>query len=428
MQEASLLPLRPVDMLFSAFLGALFAALDTERVRFCVLRNYEGFPDINIGGDIDLLISQSDLPKAVRALRSVNGVRIVGFSERSWVAHAFVESVSATPEARSMQVDFLWNLSWKGLAYVPTDVLLESAVARTAGNLRFLVPSPVHEAITSLFASLLKSAWLKEKYFPGVQETFTEHRLEVISVLMPQFGRKNAEHLVKAVMAGDRSRMVGLVRPLRRALAVRSLSHKPIRSCIEVLRHYVREIIVRFSPASVETVCLIGLDQSRVAKLIEDLVPTLQYAAKAVESFKIDSESSSSRTPARPFASRMNIVRMLVRAWQLQFLGKKELTLRICAGSYDDLVIDPKRLQYAGPAWFAKTACALFPSPMLWILLDSREDASQGSDAYRALVTAKPRHAILDAVLPEARVVEAAYAAVVGTLALRTGKILDNRF
>ena len=49
MQETSpLSPQSPV-MPLSEFLPALFRALDGEGVHFCVLRNYEGFPDNNFG-------------------------------------------------------------------------------------------------------------------------------------------------------------------------------------------------------------------------------------------------------------------------------------------------------------------------------------------------------------------------------------------
>ena len=108
--------------------------------------------------------------------------------------------------------------------------MLQAAIPRRAGNLEFLVPSPVHEAIISLLSSLLIGGWLKEKYFPKVQRTFADARMTVIATLSPAFGPKTAMRLANAVVEGDRGKMVDRVKPLRIALALHALRHKPLRT------------------------------------------------------------------------------------------------------------------------------------------------------------------------------------------------------
>src|ERR1035437_3480159 len=127
MQGALLQPLQPPALPFSEFLSALIRALDREGLRSCVLRNYEGFPTQNVGGDIDFLIFPSDLPRAISALRSIQGIRIVGYAERTYVASIFVEGTSATSGCRSFQVDYFLSLSWKGLPYLPVDTVLHAS-------------------------------------------------------------------------------------------------------------------------------------------------------------------------------------------------------------------------------------------------------------------------------------------------------------
>jgi hypothetical protein len=268
---------------FSEFLAALFSALNREGVRFCVLRNYEGFPAENLGNDVDFLIRPFELPRAMHALRSCAGVRIVGFTEAHSVASVFLEGTLAIPDGRSLQVDFFLNLSWKGLPYLPVDAVLSAAIPRRAGNLDFLVPSPVHEAITSLFASLLVGGWLKEKYFPQVQRTFASDRSEVIAALLPQFGLKPVTRLVDSMIDGDRQMILGCITPLRAALTRRKLLQNPVRGAFIIICHYVRVFVFRYSPKRVETVCILGLDASSKTMLIESLSPLLQASAKVVE-------------------------------------------------------------------------------------------------------------------------------------------------
>src|ERR1700685_3439162 len=84
MQKALLQPSERPCLPFSEFLVALFQALAAEGLRPCVLRNYEGFPTQNVGGDLDFLIPPSELPRAIRALRTIHGIRIVGSTDLAY--------------------------------------------------------------------------------------------------------------------------------------------------------------------------------------------------------------------------------------------------------------------------------------------------------------------------------------------------------
>lgn len=435
------LPLQPPAMPFSDFLAALFQALKVEGVRFCVLRNYEGFPANNIGGDVDFLIDPSALPGAIRALHSIPGIRITGYSERSWVAHAFVEGVSPVPGIRALQVDFLWLLNWKGQPYLPTDAVLDAAIPRHAGSLEFLVPSPVHEAISSLFASLLVGGWLKEKYYPRVRHTFTADRTEAVAALSPQFGVKTSTRLVDSVIDGDRKKSLDCIRPLRRALLLRNLLRRHLCCILAAGRYYWGELIVDYSPEVLETVCIMGADGCGKAEIIAKLMPLLEYSAKFVEkrdlrprislgpkSLQIASNvDPHGPTPNGSFISMASVALWLLEEWLGQFTNKRNLTLSLCESYYHDLSVNPHRFRYGGPKWFVRFAGKLAPSPNLWILLDpdSKESESrklppvemfQQLEAYRAFIKTRSRHIILDANLPLDDLVNCVYDAIINTL------------
>jgi len=455
MREALSVPLQQQTTPLSEFLSALFQALDREGLRPCILRNYEGFPSINIGNDVDLFIRSSELPRAMRASSSIEGIRIVGYAERQYVANIFLEGVCSATGTRMQHVDFNLSLTWKGLPYLTTDAVLEAAIPRSAGNLTFLVPCPVHEAVISLFASLLVGGGLKEKYFPEVQRTFAGSRIEAVAALRPQFGFKNATRLVDSVIGGDRVRILGCIRSLRVSLSLRSLLHRPVRSILAVVRHYTNELAVRFSPGNVETVCILGLDGGGKTTLIETLIPLLHSAAVVVEKDHPRIQSSfvrassemtpgaefKAQTPRSSLVSMANVLAWLLDEWLNQFFGKRNLTLRITENCWCDLLAAPGRYRYGGPKWFARFVGKLFPSPDLWIMLDPLADNLQTTnpdvhpakirrqlDVYRAFVKTRRRYVILDASQPADRVTESAYAAIIDTLAQRADKTLKNRF
>jgi energy-coupling factor transporter ATP-binding protein EcfA2 len=456
MREALLQPLQLQALPFSEFLVALIEALDREGLCPCVLRNYEEFPGNNVGNDIDFLLPPSELTSALRAVRSIQGIRIVGYTdERSYVTNVFLEGISSGANSRALQVDFDLSLTWKGLPYLPMDAVLHSAIPRSAGNATFFVPSPMHEAIISLFASLLIGGQLKEKYFPKVQNAFAGDRSSAIAALLPQFGVKAATRLVDSVIGGDRRKVLGSVRPLRASLALRSLLRRPARTVLAIVRHYTNEFAFRFSPRTLETVCILHPDGGGKTTLVETLIPLLRSSAVVVEKehsrtqLSLLRESSEStqgaefhaQAPRSSLVSMAKVVAWLLDEWLNQFFGKRNLTLRISESCWCDLLAAPERYRYGGPNWFVRLVGKLFPSPDLWIMLNPLPDNLQPTnpevqpaeirrqlDVYRAFVKTRKRYIILDASLPADQVTESAYAAIVDTLAKRADKALKNRF
>jgi hypothetical protein len=297
--------------------------------------------------------------------------------------------------------------------------------------------------------------FLKEKYFPKVQQTFVHDRSEVLAALQPPFGIKAATQLVDAVTEGDRRKIISLIRPLRVALNLRCLLREPLRGTINTARYYMSIFRLRYSPMNIETICIIGPGYYDKTAIFDSLIPMLHSVAKVVdkcqfwprpafarESSEINgSIDSRVGVPINSLSSMVNPVLWLLREWKNQFFGRKELTLRIVEHCGRLLSVDPKIYGYEGYGWFARLLAKLFPSPDLWIFLDSAGGGSPSKDggvisteilrqleAYRSFVKTRKRYVILDASTPAANVIEEAYAAVIEMLAQRTDSRLKSRF
>jgi hypothetical protein len=453
-QESSSLSPQPQTLSLSEFLPALFESFTEEGLRPCVLRNYEGFPVHNVGGDIDFLIRPSELPRAIRALRSLHNIRVVGYSQSHWVAHAHLEGISPAPEVRSLALDFIWSLNWKGLEYLSTESVLQAAMPRHAGGLTFLVPSPVHEAIISLLSSLLVGGWLNEKYFTKLQQSFADDSLKVTAALSASFENGVAKRLVASVIDGDRQRILSCVRPLRVSLARRSLLHRPLRSVLSVARYYMREFGVRCTPATLESVCILGCDGRARTTIIESLIPMLRNSATTVERYQFgpqlftmqasignaiaESDTEDRSTSLVPLAT---IFKRIAGEWIGQFKKRNNLTLRIGTSSYYDLLFDSQEHRLRMPSLFARVVGHLLPAIDLLIVLDETEQGMQlgshqapfaegaGRNETRPdFAKVRDRRVIPKACGPSPSVVEEVYAEIIDMLAQRTKSKLKSHF
>jgi hypothetical protein len=419
------------------------------------LRNYQGFPETNAGSDIDFLISPSDLPRAIRAIQGIEGIRIVGYIERPYVVMAFLEGISQGGSNRALELDFDLSLSWKGLVYLATDSVLEAAVQRQAGSLTFFVPSPVHEAIISLLTSLLLFGRVKERYFPQVQRTFATNRSDAIAALTPRLGLKAATELVDAVIGEAKEDVDCLVGPLRTTLLLRSLRSEPMRSTLAMARHYTREFAIRYSTRTIETVCIMGSADSDTAATIEGLMPVLKSVAGLVERGSLGSQRTGAseelgdrsnadfraQTSNGFFASTARVARLLWTDRIRQFKGRRNLTLRVCECDIRDLAIGTRGSRHGGHRSLARLAFKMSPHPDFWILLDgsamelqSRDQEPPPAEAIRqvehlrSFLDSTRRFIILDASEPAWIVQKRVYAGIVNFLSERTGNQLKKRF
>jgi len=85
------------------------------------------------------------------------------------------------------------------------------------------------------------------------------------------------------VIGGDREKVHGCVRALRTSLVLHNLVRSPFRSALAVVRHYASEIAIRYSPKTLETVCILSPGNCDETTIIEALMPILQFSAVTVE-------------------------------------------------------------------------------------------------------------------------------------------------
>jgi thymidylate kinase len=117
--------------------------------------------------------------------------------------------------------------------------------------------------------------------------------------------------------------------------------------------------------------------------------------------------------PRSALVSSVKILVWILDEWYANlFLDKKD-ELLICDRYYHDLLVDPIRYRYGGPAWLARLVGKLMPQPNLWVLLDAPtevlqarkqevdpNETSRQRQVYLSFVRNQRQYAIIDAAQP----------------------------
>jgi thymidylate kinase len=179
------------------FLEALFAAYETECVRYLVLRNYSRWPQ-DFGNDIDMVIHPNDLNLShaiVRRVAAALGLQWrVRYKRSSHITYYLPPPLVDGCE-RGLLLDFRTDLVHEGFIYLPGAFLLRTR--RREGT--FYVPSPALESLAILLHYVIDLGEVRPSY---------RERLRVLGIGQDDEFRQTAEAVVGGALA---RRLVSIV-------------------------------------------------------------------------------------------------------------------------------------------------------------------------------------------------------------------------
>ncbi len=442
-------------MSLQVFLERFFGGLRDLGIQYCVLRNYALLPADNAGNDIDVLVQPERLEDSIAILCAIPGVAVTGCVRHGHCVSLFV------PGARwsggdAIQIDLLYKLGWKGLAFLNLDDVLDRAHTLSGRAEIVRVPAAADEAIVSFFSSYLVGGWVKDRYQAGVRETFAAERQTVRDNLEPAFGASLAGRLIDTVIADDHAGMLSMLPKLRRTLFFRAMRRAPLHSLGVLADHYGRVLLIRFTPRHVATVSILGPDGAGKSTLLKALRTRLAHTAKPIEVrhlkpdifFRAHRRSHGvvtdphGKPPRSALVSALKLVLWALEMWiDWLFTTRSGSDLEIWDRYYHDVLVDPKRYRYRGPMWLVRAIGWFVPSPDLLIFLDAptevlrdrkREVAAEETErqrqAYRSLADRLERSVVIDANQPVDMVVSDVAAAIIARLAEKTQRFLESRF
>lgn len=371
------------------FVLSLFSGFSEKNIKYCVLRNYSGLPQRNIGNDIDVLIREESIPTALSFLTSISGIRVTAVNRRAYVTTAFIAGVELSSEQDSLQIDFVSGLEWKGCRYLEVDEVLASSQVLHSDPL-IVIPAPFHEAQISFFSSYLLGGWIKERYQSFVQEVFNQYENEVMMNLASWAGEDLARRLILFVQSDQRSELLGMLPTVRSRIATHCFVRQPASSLCRLFRHYWFEIIIRFSGTPIKQVCILGMDGAGKSTIINGLVSRWGYRTKDCEVIHLKPRRKSEGTDSYtictdphalpPRGKVISILKLL--SWVFMYHlrranhGHTNATMVIWDRYILDVLVDPRRYRVDLPRWLLAFIVRLAPAPDAVVVLDVPADVA----------------------------------------------------
>ena len=408
---------------------SLFTRLDADRVRYVALHSYESLPD-DLPSDLDLAVHPDDAGTlaAVFAGLRARGYLAVQCMNYAVAGYYFVFLWPEEDGLHSLAIDFVFHHREGGLILMPGEELVADRVRHGA----FWIPRPETE-----FGYLLGKKTLKG--------TLPERQGERLRQLAGQLGRPAAEAVAARWFGeGWKTRVVDAclcaamgaqMDEMQRQFRSTMRRRDPMNS----LRHRVTEVprMLRrwFRPVGL-SIAVLGPDGAGKSTLVKELVRQIQPAFRSTRIYHWRPYVLAGRrrtigndphaNPADAVSrSSLRLIAHLLDYWLGYLFCIRPALARAGLVVFDryfqDLLADPKRYRYGGPAWLVRAVSRLIADPDLVLILDAPEDVviarkqevapaeiRRQREVYRSLASEFPRTEILNAAASSTAVVERA--------------------
>jgi thymidylate kinase len=364
------------------FLRALFHLLDEHGVRYCVLHSWESLP-FELLSDLDVAIHPQDrlkLPIVFRRLQAA-GYLLIQCLNYSVDAFYFVFCWFDGLSLRSVPLDFIFEHWRSGLAVLSVEEL----VARRERYADMWIPSRPHQ-----FAYLLAKKTWKGKA--------SETQAQRLKLLVETLGRPEAEAIAGKIFLGEWKRRVvsacldgslpGTLGRARNLPWLTAALRHPLRFGLHAFQQ-ARRLVRRWLYPTGLLIAVLGPDGSGKDTVINGMSKEIRRGFRRMVFYHWRPHLLLPRKSAPPVTdphaagprgallSSVYLMGFVLDYWIGYALRIRHLLTRGTLVVFDryfyDVIVDPKRARFGGPAWFAQLLARLVPRPDITLVLDADE-------------------------------------------------------
>lgn len=411
-------------------LTTVLRALEEQGHRVCVLRGHEWLPR-----DAPAEVSLLGTPAAQRALEEMLHQGRFYLVHGSRHAHSCSYTIADPSALAALRLDLTTRCYMAGTEWLDAAEVLsaarphqpdgpEGASTARSHEVPFWVPAPRHEFALSVVRHVLEGRAVTESQgcrLSRLYRTDPEGCAAELSRVLPDRGVA----VLRAAASGHRwDAFAGQVAALRRMLLRQATDRDPAR----ILRQWAdrrRECFRRlFQPAGLVVAFLgpDGVGKSTIIERVEQAAPRLFLSPRG---FHLRPRLGRTRkaTVTDPHGQNerglMGSIVKLLLWWTDYNLSYVTIVYPALIRSsivifdryYEDLLVDPKRYRYGGPAWLAHFGRWLVPGPHLFIVLDAPAEtvhARKQEVSLAELIRQREGYRRMSARLANAHLVDAA--------------------
>ncbi len=424
---------------------SLLAGLARECNSFCVLSGYDHLPK-HFDSDIDFMVMPSDfqcIPGLVGRVAAETGVSLFQITPHETTARAFFLAAQNGPRLTFVQPDATADYRHYGRLWLRAEDVLGSRRWHPNG---FWIPGAAYEFMYYLIKRVNKREFAPQ-HGSRLSRLFAEDP-DGVRTLLRRYWKAPAAHSLGVMAAsGNWEPLIHDMERFRREL----WQHGPesrLRRFFSRLRELVHHAGRILQPTGV-FLAFMGPDGCGKSSVIEAVATEFRPAFREVRRFHLRPKLLKARTAEGaavpdphgkpPYGAFSSMVRAAYMA--LDYIGGYLLRIRpalirtslVIFDRYAyDLLVDPRRVRYGGPAWWLRLMAKLAPRPDLVILLNAAPEVlwarkqeippaelARQQKAYVALARKLPSAVVIDAAQPLAQVLQDVQHAILNHLAQR---------
>jgi len=369
----------PQSHSLSNFMSAVLDGLNTRGVRYCVLHAYEDLPH-DLPSDLDIAIASADFWRVPGVLAAIEAlgyrpVQLLNYSARGYY---FVFAWIEDGAIRTAAVDFISEHRQGIFILNSADELLLDR-RRFRG---FWIPSAAAEYRYLLSKKVLKGS-LSERQSQQIAALANElGREQARRVCADLFGNDTAEH---AATASAQGALAPMLPALKKRMWERVLTRRPWMPLWCVLTEIPRAIS-RFMRPSGMVVAVVGPDGAGKTTLLENISAQVEGAFRTERIFHWRPgllfrrpQRPETQPHARASFGLLRSVAHLLGHFADHVAGYAALVRPALARSglvlfdrcFHDLLADPGRYRYNGPARLPALLSRFVPRPDVMFVLDA---------------------------------------------------------
>ena len=243
------------------FVSSLFAEFNKQKIRYCVLRNYDDLPGA-VGNDIDMWV------RTTQAL-DFRGILFSVAKELNWELIRYLPWVNykggryffikQNERHVVVHIDVFNYLSWKGLSYIDESVIAGRLLLHPNG---FFIPSPGVEASILLLKTLFFEGKVLEKYRQRIIDFSNKDPKTFVESVSKPFGKRIAEDVLSMAKDGRWSELEHARHSLQWWLVIRAVANNPLFQARQTALYFYSRLRERLSAKCGFFLVLIGPDGS----------------------------------------------------------------------------------------------------------------------------------------------------------------------
>lgn len=376
------------------FLQALFMLLETEAVRYAVMRNYHQLPYSAEGSDLDIIVAQEDGPRTrkviLEAIREACGTPIgIAESVGFFKVYAFGGGPDTVCPWWGLRIDVNVGLFFKGHCLLADGVTLP-----VLSHNGIQVLEEGFAAVLGVLKEVLNNGFVPARYAQTASVAASEDWAQVSGLLAPLGKAALGEFKALLLSSASLKECRTECQRLRRGFLHASFSRRPLYSVLEHMAYEWSKFRRYIKPPGI-VVAILGVDGAGKSSVINDILPILGAATHnrvvvqhlrpgllpPLRRLKFGERPYSGPVVAPHESAPSGVIGSLARLSYLTFdyvIGywlwtrpkiAKQPTVVIFDRYAYDLVVDPRRFRIALSRGIRRCFAAFAPRPDLFVCL-----------------------------------------------------------